>query len=164
MEGIRYTLASLRLEGNPKSASAEVNNILVTVHTPQDYNFALLEEKRQRISDALGHHGYALARVQLEQTPNDEDRTIHAVYKIKAGSPILIGRIDFKGNKRIPDKFLRRELRFQLPVIQQPARFIFSWNLLRLNTFFQKPTSILQLVEPQTSFRFALGAFYQAGD
>jgi outer membrane protein insertion porin family len=110
-EGFRYSLASLKLEGDPKSAVSEVNDILSTLHTPQDYNFGLLEEKRQRISDVLGRHGYALARVRLAQTANDEERTIDAVYRIDAGSPVAIGRIDFTGNKRIPDKFLRRELR-----------------------------------------------------
>jgi hypothetical protein len=52
------------------------------------------------------------------------------------------------------------ELRLQLPMIHQPARLIFSWNPLRLNTFFSSPTSVLRLVEPRTSLRFALGTFY----
>lgn len=52
------------------------------------------------------------------------------------------------------------ELRLQLPVIRQPARLILSWNPLRLNTFFSSSSSVLRLVEPRTSLRFALGTFY----
>jgi outer membrane protein assembly factor BamA len=52
------------------------------------------------------------------------------------------------------------ELRLQLPMIHQPARMIFSWNPLRLNTLFSGPSSVLQLVEPRTTLRFALGTFY----
>jgi hypothetical protein len=52
------------------------------------------------------------------------------------------------------------ELRLQLPVIRQPARMIFSWNPLRLNTVLHSPASVLQLTEPKTSLRFALGSFF----
>jgi outer membrane protein assembly factor BamA len=52
------------------------------------------------------------------------------------------------------------ELRLQLPIIRQPARMIFSWNPLRLNTVWPSPSSVLRLVEPKTSLRFALGSFY----
>jgi hypothetical protein len=52
------------------------------------------------------------------------------------------------------------ELRVQLPLVNQTARMIFSWNPLRLNTFFRNPTSVIRLVEPKTSLRFALGTPY----
>jgi outer membrane protein assembly factor BamA len=52
------------------------------------------------------------------------------------------------------------ELRVQVPMIRQPARLIYSWNPLRLNTLFSTPSSVLHLAEPKTTMRFALGAFY----
>jgi hypothetical protein len=52
------------------------------------------------------------------------------------------------------------ELRLQLPMIRQPARLIFSWNPLRLNTMFSSPSSVLRLADPKTSVRFALGSLY----
>ena len=37
----------------------------------------------------------------------------HAVYRIDAGDPFVVGQIRFEGNRRLPDKFLRRELATQ---------------------------------------------------
>jgi hypothetical protein len=52
------------------------------------------------------------------------------------------------------------ELRLQLPLIHQPARLIFSWNPLRLNTVLSDSSSVLRLVEPRSAIRFALGTLY----
>jgi outer membrane protein insertion porin family len=111
VEGDRYRLTSIRMEGDPKFAAADVNAALGAVKAPQDYNYSILEETRQKIADALGRSGYALARVDLQEKPDSEKRTVEAIYSINAGAPVMVGRIDFKGNKRISEKFLRRELK-----------------------------------------------------
>jgi outer membrane protein assembly complex protein YaeT len=48
------------------------------------------------------------------------------------------------------------ELRLQLPVIHQPARLIFAWNPLRLDTLLSGETP-LRLADPRGAVRFALG-------
>lgn len=111
VEGERYRLASVKVEGHMRSGADEINRMVGAIGTPCDYNYSLLDSTRQKIVDILGHYGHGLARVTLEQTPNATDRTVKAVYRVDAGDLIAIGRVQFQGNNRIPDKFLRRELR-----------------------------------------------------
>jgi outer membrane protein insertion porin family len=109
-EGPRFTLASVESEGDGKSAASEVAAILAAVKTPAAYDADLLESTRRQIVDVLGQAGYALAQVQLDQAVNDADRTVRAHFRISPGEPVTIGRIDFQGNARLRDKFLRREV------------------------------------------------------
>ena len=109
VEGERYRLKSVKVEGSFDFGAVEVDKIVGVL--PSEYNFSLLDSTRQKIVDALGHYGYGLARVDLEQIPNKADRSIEAVYNVAAGYPVAIGKIEFQGNNRIPDRFLRRELR-----------------------------------------------------
>ncbi len=111
VEGPAFNLLSTRVEGNAKAGADDVAEIMKAVRTPSPYDGVLLEETRQKIANALGHHGYALARVELDQTIDPDQLTVQAVFKIAAGDPVLVGRIEFEGNTRLPDKFLRRELK-----------------------------------------------------
>ena len=113
VEGARYSLISLGLEGSAEAGSADVQQVIRGVETPCDYDYSLLETTRQKIAEALGRHGYAMARVQLMQSINEIDQTVEAVYRLEAGDSLTIGRIMFQGNPRIPDRFLRRELRLE---------------------------------------------------
>jgi len=110
VEGPRFSLESVKLEGNAEVASSDVAKIFASIKVPADYDSSKLETARQKMVEALGHAGYALALAQLEQAVNDKDRTVRALYRITAGDPVAIGRIEFKGNRRIRDKFLRREV------------------------------------------------------
>jgi len=49
------------------------------------------------------------------------------------------------------------ELRLQLPVIGAPARLIFAWNPLRLDTVIRSGDRALRLADPRAAVRFALG-------
>jgi outer membrane protein assembly complex protein YaeT len=110
-EGVRYRLLYLGSEGTAKAASADVRKLVGAVKTPCDYDYTLLESTRQKIADALGRHGYALARVQLKQSLNASNRTVQAVFLLDSGDPVVVGNIEFCGNRHLPDKFLRRELK-----------------------------------------------------
>lgn len=110
-EGARYRLVSLGIEGNAKSASADVQQIIDASLMPREYDCVFLDETRQKIADVLGHHGYATAQVALSQSLDERDHTVKAVYRLYTGGPVAVGRIVFQGNARLPDKSLRRELR-----------------------------------------------------
>ncbi|MBZ5496169.1 MAG: BamA/TamA family outer membrane protein [Acidobacteriia bacterium] len=110
VEGPGYRLVSVGSDGSAKSAAAKVAEILAAVKVPGPYDSSLLEATRQKIVDALGHEGYALAQVMLEQNIGDAELTVGALYRIYAGDPIVIGRIQFSGNTRLRERFLRREV------------------------------------------------------
>jgi outer membrane protein assembly complex protein YaeT len=138
MEGARYSLISLDMEGNLKAGSADLKKIIRAVEIPREYDYTLLESTRQKIIDVLGHHGYAMARVQLMQSVNHTDCTIEAVYRIDPGNPIIVGRIVFQGNRRIADKFLRRELRLGEGDIFDTAKLDQSLEHLNKNNLLHK--------------------------
>jgi outer membrane protein assembly complex protein YaeT len=109
-EGPKFTLVGIASEGNAKAAAAPVAELIATIQTPRPYDYTLLDSKRQKMVDALGHAGYGLARVELEQSIRDDVRTVSVVYRILAGDPIAVGKIHFEGNIRLKEKFLRRDV------------------------------------------------------
>ncbi len=122
VEGPRFSLSSMELQGDAKEAAPEVAGILRTIRIPSIYSLSALEDARQKIVDALGHHGYALARVDLEQATDPDKRTVRAIFRVIPGDPVVIGKIEFDGNKRLPDRFLRRELRTSEGEVYDSAR------------------------------------------
>ena len=110
-EGDVYLLRSVGVEGDARAASHEVALIARTLGHETRYDRESLEIARKKMSEALGRAGYPLARVELEESVDEQALTVRAMYKIDTGDPTLLGRIEFEGNQRVPDKFLRRELR-----------------------------------------------------
>jgi outer membrane protein insertion porin family len=111
-EGSRFQLASVRIEGEAKAASSEIAALTESLQVPRPYDFSLLESIRQKMVAALGRSGYAFAQVRLDRGVHESDK-IDAVYRIDAGDPLVVGQIRFEGNRRLPDRFLRRELATQ---------------------------------------------------
>ncbi len=130
-EGPAFQLVSVDSEGPGKFAAAEIKAILASLKTPAPYDASMLEAARQKMVDALGHAGYALAQVQLEQDIRDRDATVRARFRIQAGDPVTIGRISFSGNVRLRDKFLRRELALSEEEIYDAAKL--DESIRRLN-------------------------------
>ena len=110
VEGPRYRLISVRSEGNAKAAAPDLAEILTAVPVPAEYDFSALASARNRMVDALGRHGYAMSRVELVQDRNDTECTVRAVYRVEAGHPMIVGRIEFQGNMRLRENLLRREI------------------------------------------------------
>jgi len=110
VEGPVYRLESVKSEGGSQIAAAEMGALLAKIPAPSRYDYSLLDSTRQKMVDALGHYGYALAQVELAQDINDTEHTVAAVYRIRPGNPVAIGKIKFDGNTRVRDRFLRREL------------------------------------------------------
>ncbi len=111
VEGPQFQLQSVHMEGDAGSKHDEIAAIVGEIYTPQLYDSSLLERTRDRIVQLLGHSGYAMAQVDLGQTLDYDRQQVHAIFKVQAGYPVLVGRISFAGNLRLPDKYLRRELR-----------------------------------------------------
>jgi outer membrane protein insertion porin family len=111
VEGPSFVITSATTEGNAKSASSEVDRLIENLRIPRRYDSELLEKTRQDILTILGHHGYAHARVEVVRRFGANTAKADVIFSIEAGEPMLVGRIDFAGNSRVPDIFLRRQLR-----------------------------------------------------
>jgi len=110
-ESARFRLESLEAEGDAGAAGAEVRAILASVEVPRLCDDGFLESVRRKLGEALGRNGYALAQVHLLRSDGEGPASVRALFRIHAGDPVLTGRIVFVGNSRVPDRFLRRELR-----------------------------------------------------
>ena len=137
-EGPRFQLVSVSVEGNARAARADVAALIASVPVPGAYDYSVLEATRQKIVDALGHSGYALAQAQLEQSIDDSACTVGAVYRIFAGDPVVIGKISFQGNTRLREKFLRREVVPREGEIFDSARLDRSINRLNRSGIVQE--------------------------
>lgn len=109
--GTRFRLESLGIEGDAGAAAAEVREIAAAVKVPCLCDDSFLESIRRKLGEALGRKGYALAQVRLIRSAGDEQGAVKTLFRIHAGHPVLTGKIVFIGNSRVPDRFLRRELR-----------------------------------------------------
>lgn len=110
-EGARFRLESLGIEGDAGAAAAEVREIVAAVKVPRMCDDGFLESVRHKLGEVMGRNGYALAQVRLLRSAGEQQIAVKALFRIHAGDPVLTGRIVFVGNTRVPDRFLRRELR-----------------------------------------------------
>jgi outer membrane protein assembly complex protein YaeT len=116
IEGPQFTVGTVAVEGDGKMAAGQISELAAEISPPCRYDLSTLESVRARMVQALGKAGYPMADVKLEQAfdesnRDESNRKVRALFKVTAGEPAVIGRIRFEGNTRIPDKFLRRELR-----------------------------------------------------
>ncbi len=74
----------------------------------------------------------------------------------RSASEVSSGTVILDQTNRLLRMSVGGELRLELPVVHQPARFIFAWNPLRLDTWIDgvKPQ---RLADPRKAFKFALG-------
>ena len=109
-EGPVYTARSVRIDGDAGQAESEVTRLMQGLGIPGRYDYGSLESVREKMLAALGHQGYAFARVDLEQRYDAVSPEVDVTYRVRAGTPALVRRIEFTGNPRLPDRILRREL------------------------------------------------------
>lgn len=113
VEGPPYEIDSVRVEGDGGGADAEIQDIIGRLAAPRRYDLSLLEAARLEIVQALGRHGYVLARVELVQDISRSRQVVGIIYRIDAGDPRTVGRIRFEGNGRLKDQHLRRLARIE---------------------------------------------------
>ena len=111
IEGNRYALRSVEVEGDAGFADGAIRSIAGGLRSASNYDGTLLRATRQKMLDALGHEGYASGSVELSESIDKERRLVHARFKVDPGRTFFIGKIRFSGNERLPDRMLRRELR-----------------------------------------------------
>ncbi len=130
-EGHRYTLRSVEVEGDAGAAAGPIRSIAGGLRSAGRYDSSILQTARQKMLDALGCGGYASGRVELNESIDPLEQAVHAGFKVDAGRPFVIGRIDFFGNERLPDRLMRRELRVAEGQVFDSARL--SESIERLN-------------------------------
>lgn len=121
-EGERYRLGSLVVRfaegpgGSPLPEDAAYLDpralAALSVMAPGDpWREEDLERTRRDILERVWERAYAVAEIELAVTPQAEQRVVHVVATVKAGSKVRLGRLRVAGNVWTRDNVIRREFR-----------------------------------------------------
>jgi outer membrane protein assembly complex protein YaeT len=138
VEGPVFTITSVAINGDAKAAASEVAALIRSLRVPSRYDYALLESTRETILRSLRRRGYGQARVDLIQRFAASAPRVDVTFSIEPGDPMLVGRIDFAGNTRLPDKFLRRQLRLGEGDVYDAVKLDRSVEVLNRSGLIQK--------------------------
>ena len=110
-EGLHYTVANVKVEGN---AHFTVDQILNTMKLAPGnvLNLDRLEADSQAILDKYHAAGFIYADVNITHIYAETSGTVNLNVEIKEATSYQIGRITIRGNARTQDRVIRRTLDF----------------------------------------------------
>ncbi len=82
----------------------------LTSKSGEMFNRSKLAEDLLRITAIYKNNGYAYANVSPLTNIDPEKRIVHITMEVEKGDPVIIERINIKGNSKTRDKVIRREL------------------------------------------------------
>lgn len=110
-EGPQYKLGNYTIGGKKVLSDERLNN-LVAVKKGDVFSLGKARRTAKNITDTLAVEGYAFAKVDVAQEPNEETKTVDLTFLVNPGKKVYVRRIEFNGNLRTNDETLRREMRF----------------------------------------------------
>ena len=109
-EGQKYTVSSVKLEGNYLGKEEEFKS-LVTVRPGEPYNSERVNETTKAFTDYFGTFGYAFARVQVQPELDRVNNRVVLTVQAEPVRRVYVRRVTIGGNNRTRDEVLRREFR-----------------------------------------------------
>ena len=110
VEGEKYTVSDVRLEGQTLLPRAEVEK-LIRIKAGEVFSRQRLTETTKAITDRLGNEGYAFANASAVPQIDKEKRTVAFQIVIDPGRRVYVRRINVAGNTKTRDEVVRREMR-----------------------------------------------------
>jgi len=110
VEGERYTVSEVRLEGQMLLPRAELEQ-LVRVKANEVFSRQRLTETTKAVTDRLGNEGYAFANASAVPQIDRAARTVALTILIDPGRRVYVRRINVAGNSKTRDEVVRREMR-----------------------------------------------------
>ncbi|WP_295760756.1 outer membrane protein assembly factor BamA [Undibacterium sp.] len=110
IEGDKYTVSDIKLEGEMFGREAELSSLLL-LNKNDVYNAARLTESTRRISERMGNFGYAFANVNANPLLDKEKKEVAFTVFVDPGKRVYVRRINLAGNTKTRDEVIRREFR-----------------------------------------------------
>jgi outer membrane protein insertion porin family len=110
VEGEKYTVADVKLEGQMLVPRAELEK-LVRIKPGEVFSRQRLTESTKAITDRLGNEGYAFANAGAVPQIDRDKRTVAFAIVIDPGRRVYVRRINVGGNTKTRDEVVRREMR-----------------------------------------------------
>lgn len=111
-EGQRQTFGAARIESSVTGLDTTPLQDDSRVKTGNVYSQEKVEKSVEAMSENLAKNGHPFARVRVVPERDRSTGTVDMVFRVEAGQPLYVERIDIKGNTRTRDDVIRRELRF----------------------------------------------------
>ncbi|MFY9476698.1 MAG: outer membrane protein assembly factor BamA [Aquabacterium sp.] len=109
-EGIKYTVTSVRLEGEFLGKEEEFRS-LVSVKPGEPYKAEDVASTSKAFTDKFAAYGYAFARVEFRPEADREKGQVAAVFQAQPQRRAYVRRVNVAGNSRTRDEVVRREFR-----------------------------------------------------
>ncbi|MGE0768949.1 MAG: outer membrane protein assembly factor BamA [Hyphomicrobiaceae bacterium] len=111
-EGQRLAFGPARIESS--IAGVDTNQLQAgnRVEAGNVYSQEKIEKSVEVMSESLARNGHPFARVQPVAHRDRASGRVDMVFRVEAGKPVYVERIEVKGNVRTRDDVIRRELRF----------------------------------------------------
>ena len=90
----------------------EIQRLQRSINNEQKLPFARRDifQLRKAISEALEGKGFTVKSIEPKVEVNEKNSTIDVRFFVKSGVPVIVRKIDFRGNTLTMDRVLRREL------------------------------------------------------
>jgi outer membrane translocation and assembly module TamA len=107
-EGERYRLSEITFKSCPPAFQHDLES-LVPSNVGDGYNLEAMRKARYEMAEYLQRKGYSHARVISRTFVVREKKEIHWYYYVDTGPLTVVGKVDVRGNYRIPaDVILKR--------------------------------------------------------
>lgn len=116
-EGKRYKVRNVDFDIKLRNLEASALEPLVEVESAEFYDYTLVEQTIDAITDKLGAMGYPFVKVEPDFTKITDKQLIDITFMVGEGPKIFVERIDIKGNVRTLDTVIRREF----PIVEGDA-------------------------------------------
>jgi outer membrane protein insertion porin family len=108
-EGKPFTLTGYQLAGEFVLPEDELLS-LVDLNNNETFSRAKVASVVKNITEKLGEHGYAFAKVNPVPELNEDNNTVKISFFIEAGNLVNVRRVLFEGNTKTRDEVLRRDI------------------------------------------------------
>ncbi len=108
--GTRYRIGKIIFKGNHVLPTASLIKD-VTMPPGHYYNRGLIEATKDRIADIYGKLGYIYNRVNPSYAYTSQQGVVNLVIRISEGRSYHVGRVIIRGNAKVEDHVVRREVR-----------------------------------------------------
>jgi outer membrane protein insertion porin family len=109
-EGDQFNVSDVKIAGDTKVPEAELRELLQIA--PGDvFSRRAVSQSVSKISERLGHEGYAFANVNAIPDIDDEKKLVGLTFFVDPGNRVYVRRINISGNTKTLDKVVRREIR-----------------------------------------------------
>lgn len=137
IEGPKYQVASMTVQGDPETDAEQLKKMLV-LKEGGDFKKNLLSRDVLALTNFYSAQGYAFADVAPLTRRNPENHTVDLVLEVDKGQKVYVEKVNIKGNVRTRDNVIRREFNLSEGEAFDSSRLAMTRRNLQYTNYFQE--------------------------